>query len=173
MEYDVTWCKHSSKTDLLSIWSSAKYKNTYNHHGHHENRHELQHSWFHWRLDSHWDTFWWSSISDVSVRELLHFIFDAGWVVFNLNLQDRIISIERLRHLKGFKWCKKALVKFKHPKIVFVKVESSVNRNIWKRALVQTLYDAISLISARKNCYWDPKKQSTKRHPVNISFPNN
>jgi len=28
------------------------------------------------------------SISDVSVRELLHVIFDAGSVVCNLNLQD-------------------------------------------------------------------------------------
>jgi len=27
MECDVTWCKYSSKTDLLSIWSS-KYKTT-------------------------------------------------------------------------------------------------------------------------------------------------
>ena len=33
----------------------------------------------------------------------------------------------------------KALVKFKHRKIVFVKVESSVTRNIWKRSLTQTL----------------------------------
>jgi len=29
----------------------------------------------------------------------------------------------------------KALVKFKHRKIVFVKVESSITRNIWKRSL--------------------------------------
>jgi len=28
-------------------------------------------------------TFWWSSISDVSVRKLLHIIFDAGSVDFN------------------------------------------------------------------------------------------
>ena len=28
-------------------------------------------------LEGHWDTFWWSSISDVSVRKLLHFIVDA------------------------------------------------------------------------------------------------
>jgi len=33
----------------------------------------------------------------------------------------------------------KALVKFKHRKIVFVKVESSVTRNIWKRSLIQML----------------------------------
>jgi len=46
MECDVMWCKYSSKADLLSIWSSAKCKNTYNHHGHPENRHDLQHSWF-------------------------------------------------------------------------------------------------------------------------------
>ena len=31
------------------------------------------HSWFLWRLEGHWDTFWSFSISDVSVRELLHF----------------------------------------------------------------------------------------------------
>ena len=31
-------------------------------------------------------------LSAVSVRELLYFIFEAGSVVFNLNLQDRIIS---------------------------------------------------------------------------------
>jgi len=46
--------------------------------------------------------FYYFSISDVSVRELLHFIVDAGSVVNNLNLQDRFISIERLRQLKGF-----------------------------------------------------------------------
>jgi len=33
----------------------------------------------------------------------------------------------------------KALVKFKHRKIVFVKVESSITRYIWKRSLIQTL----------------------------------
>jgi len=57
MECDITWCKHSTKTDLLSIWSSAKYKNTYNHHCHHESRHDLQHPWFLWRLEGHWERF--------------------------------------------------------------------------------------------------------------------
>ena len=33
------------------------------------------------------------SISDVSVRELLHFMFDFGSVVYNKNLQDRIFII--------------------------------------------------------------------------------
>jgi len=33
----------------------------------------------------------------------------------------------------------KALVKVKHRKIVFVKVESTVTRNIWKHSLIQTL----------------------------------
>jgi len=33
----------------------------------------------------------------------------------------------------------KALVKFKHHQIVFVKVESIVTRNIWQRSLIQTL----------------------------------
>jgi len=33
----------------------------------------------------------------------------------------------------------KTLVKFEHRKIVFVKVESSVTRNIWKRSLIQML----------------------------------
>jgi len=33
----------------------------------------------------------------------------------------------------------KALLKFKHRKIVFVNVESSITRNIWKRSLIQTL----------------------------------
>jgi len=28
MECDVTWFKHRSKTDLLSMWSSVKYKTT-------------------------------------------------------------------------------------------------------------------------------------------------
>ena len=39
------------------------------------------------------------SISDVSVRELLHFIFDAGSVFYNYNLQNQIILIEILRHV--------------------------------------------------------------------------
>jgi len=52
------------------------------------------------------------------------------------------------------------LVTFEHCKIVFVKVEWSVTRHIWKRSLIQKLY-------------WDPKEQSTRRHPVNISFPKN
>jgi len=47
-----------------------------------------------------WIRFWF--FSDVSVRDLLHFNVDAGSVVFNYNLQDRIISIKRLRHLKCF-----------------------------------------------------------------------
>ena len=64
------------------------------------------------------------SISDVSVRELLHFIFDAGSVVYNYNLQDRIVSIERLTHLKDEKTL--CIYKFMHRKIVFVKVESSI-----------------------------------------------
>jgi len=55
----------------------------------------------------------------------------------------------------------KTLVKVEHRKTVIVKVESSVTRNIWKRSLIQ-----------KKFC-WDPKEQSTKRHLVNISFPNN
>jgi len=38
---------------------------------------------------------------NVSVRELLHLIFDAGSVVYRWSLQDRIIWIERLRRLKG------------------------------------------------------------------------
>ena len=46
------------------------------------------------------------SISDVSVREPLHFIVDAGSLVYNYDLQYRIISIERLGHWKGVKWCK-------------------------------------------------------------------
>jgi len=33
----------------------------------------------------------------------------------------------------------KTLVKFEHRKIVFVKVESSVTRNIWKSSLIQML----------------------------------
>jgi len=41
------------------------------------------------------------SISDVSVRELLHFIFDAGSVVYNYNLQDRIVSIESVSKSKS------------------------------------------------------------------------
>jgi len=34
---------------------------------------------------------------------------------------------------------KKILLKFEHRKIVFVKVKSSVTKNIWKRSLIQTL----------------------------------
>jgi len=37
-----------------------------------------------------------------SPRTATFYMFNAGSVVFNLNLQYRIISIERLRHLKGF-----------------------------------------------------------------------
>jgi len=33
----------------------------------------------------------------------------------------------------------KTLVKFEHHKIVFVKVESNVTENIWKRSLIKTL----------------------------------
>jgi len=33
----------------------------------------------------------------------------------------------------------KSLVRFEYRKIVFVQVESSVTRNIWKRSLIQTL----------------------------------
>ena len=53
---------------------------------------------------------------------------------------------------------KKTLEQIEHRKIVLVKVESSVTRTIWKRSF---------------NFYWDPKQQSTRRHPVNISFPKN
>jgi len=77
-----------------------------------------------------------ASFGNVSVRELLHFIFEAGSVVYNWNLQDRIVSIKRLKHLKGFQWCKS-------------KSYASQNRlrkswierhwNIWKRSLIQTL----------------------------------
>jgi len=42
-------------------------------------------------------------MSDVSVRGLLHFIFDAGSVIFTQNLQDRIISIENLRQFNQTK----------------------------------------------------------------------
>jgi len=56
----------------------------------------------------------------------------------------------------------KTLVKFEQRKIVFVKVELCVTRNIWKRSLIQTLKDAISLLSVTKKLYWDPKKQSTR-----------
>jgi len=67
---------------------------------------------------------------------------------------------------------KKTLVKFEHCKIVFVKVDMSVTRNIWKRSLIQTLRHCLSLISVWKK-YWDPKEQSTRQHPVNISLPKN
>jgi len=67
----------------------------------------------------------------------------------------------------------KTLVKFEHCKVVLVKLESSVTRNIWKRSLIQTLKDAISLMSIWKKKNSDPKKQSTRRHHVNISFPKN
>ena len=62
----------------------------------------------------------------MTVRELLHLIVGAGSVVYTYNLQDRIIGIERLRHLKGVCDEKKTLLKAMHRKIVFVKVESSV-----------------------------------------------
>jgi len=34
---------------------------------------------------------------------------------------------------------KKTLVKFEHRKFVFIKVETRVTRNIWKRSSIQTL----------------------------------
>jgi len=40
--------------------------------------------------------------SDVTVRELLHFIFDAGSVVFNWNLQEQNTLIDSFRQIKGF-----------------------------------------------------------------------
>ena len=52
-------------------------------------------------------------------------IFDAGSVVYNLNLQDRIIWIERL-DIKNVFSDANTPVKVMHRKIVFVKVESSV-----------------------------------------------
>ena len=120
MECDITWCKHSSQTDVLSIWSSTKYKNTYmyNQHGHNENWHDLQHSWFLWRSEGHWDTFWWSSISDVSVRELPLELARPNYINGQIETFERILVMQ------------KALVKFKHHKLVFVKFESSFTRNI-------------------------------------------
>ena len=44
---------------------------------------------------------WDFSISDVYFRELLHFIFEGGSLVYNYDLQELIIWIERLRHLKA------------------------------------------------------------------------
>ena len=38
------------------------------------------------------------SISDVSVRELIHFIFNAGSIVYNKNLQDRIMGTRSGAH---------------------------------------------------------------------------
>jgi len=49
------------------------------------------------------------------------------------------------------------LVTFEYRKIVSVKVESSITRNILKRSLIQKLY-------------WDPIEQSTIQHPVNLAF---
>ena len=85
-------------------------------------------------------------------------------------MQDRIISIEILGHLKGFNRCKQTLVKCGHWNIVFVKVESRFTRNIWKRSLVQTLR-RYKFSKRLEELYLEPKEQSTKRHPVNISFP--
>ena len=51
--------------------------------------------------------------------------FDAGSLVYTENIEDRIISIEKLRRLKGFSDAK-TLVKFMHRKIVFIKVESRI-----------------------------------------------
>jgi len=66
------------------------------------------------------------SISDVSVRELLHFIFDAGSVVFNKNLTELYQS----KDWDIWKVFSDAKTNFEHRKRVFVKVESSVTRNI-------------------------------------------
>ena len=55
-----------------------------------------------------------------------------------------------------------------HRKIVFVKVESSVieiSKSVhWSRRYY--LYKRLKL-----KLYWDPKEQSTKRHPVYIRYP--
>ena len=46
-----------------------------------------------------------------------------------------------------------------HRKLVFVKVESSI------------IEISESVHRSEMKFYWDPKEQSTKRHPVNIRFP--
>ena len=84
MECDVTWCKHSSKTDLLSIWSSAKYTHTH-----------IEASWPPWKQT------WFATfvvimtivgsfghvfdglVFRTEMSENCYTFFDAGSVVFN------------------------------------------------------------------------------------------
>jgi len=113
------------------------------------------------------------------VVKLTYFRFDrlrctkTRWFSsFQLELARPNYINRKIETFERFLVMQKALVIFKHGKIVFVKVVSRFTRNIWKRSLIQRL-DAISLIRAWKKFYWDHKKQSTRRHPVNISFPNN
>ena len=90
---------------------------------------------------------------------------------FQLELARPKYINRKIETFERFLMLQKALVKFKHRKIVFVKVESSVTRNIWKRSLIQTLR-RYKFNKGLEEIYWDPKKQSTKRL-VNISFSNN
>ena len=113
--YTITWLLWNVTSRDVNIVVKVNYfrfdclrsTKTHNRHSHHENRRDLQHSWFLWRLEGHWDKFWWSIISDVSDRELLHFIFDTGSVLFNWNLQEQNASIVSLRQLNSFYWCRK------------------------------------------------------------------
>ena len=64
---------------------------------------------------------------------------------------------------------KKTRIQFEHRKIVLVKVKSSVieiSESVhWSRCCY-----TISFISVWNEIYWNPRKQSTKWHPVNIRY---
>jgi len=60
-------------------------------------------------------------------------------------------------------------VKVMHRQVVFVKVDPSVIEISESVHWFRRCY-AISFISVWMKFYWDPKEQSTKRHPVNIRF---
>jgi len=67
-------------------------------------------------------------------RKLLHLIVDAGTVVFNYNLQDRSIWIERLRHLKVFSDAKSTSKSYASQNRLY---KSWIERHwiIWKHSL--------------------------------------
>ena len=58
---------------------------------------------------------------------------------FQLELARPNYINRNIKTFEKFLLIQKALVRFKQGKIVFVKVESSLTRNIWKRLLIQTL----------------------------------
>ena len=133
MECDYTWCKRSSKTDRLSIWPSAKYK-------------------IHIIIMATMTTGTMCNIrgSDNDCRVIVTRFDPVEYVGrfsprtatfycwrwfcnFQIELARPIISIQRFRHLKGFSDAEST------SKIIFVKFQSGVVRNIWKRSLIQTL----------------------------------